>query len=106
MSALKYIYFFIDFEERNIHFLTISDSETDLKNFKKYLTKNEVNIYGNTSSKDRWKFSIDTEIQSTSNNNGASLDFISNDGEIDIENIDLEVWDEFRNYVVFEDKKL
>ncbi len=103
MSALKYISFYIDFEEYSIHFLTVSNYDSDLKNFKRYLNRNEVSVYGNNSSKDRWKFKVETEARTAANNSGIALDFISNDGEINIEKIDLDIWNECRSYVSFDD---
>ncbi|OUP72999.1 hypothetical protein B5F09_12090 [Erysipelatoclostridium sp. An173] len=100
MSALKYLSFYIDFDEYNVHFLTVSDYDTDLKNFKRYLNRNEVSVYGNNSSKDRWKFKAEIDIQSTTNS-GVILDFISNNGSINVENIDFDIWDECRTYVSF-----
>jgi len=65
IKGVKYIAFNIDIEERKMTALAVSEGPELDKEFRKFLSRNEISIFSNNYSKNRWEFDFNREYQDT-----------------------------------------
>ena len=63
IKGIKYIAYSIDIDERKMTFLTVTEGMQQAKEFRKFLNRNEVSVFSNKYSKNRWSFEFNREYQ-------------------------------------------
>jgi hypothetical protein len=76
IQAIKYIAFEIDISEKQVAFLAVIDDETKFESFKKCLFRNEVSVFSNNYSMDKYLFKINTNDMTSDGESGVPLNFI------------------------------
>lgn len=98
IRGIKYIGFKVNTEDREMTFLAIADGKDSFDDFRRYLRRNEVSIFSNNYSNDRWCFEFNREYQDNANNDsGVALTFIRFGDTYDIDNINAYDWDLIRD---------
>ncbi|MCD7825824.1 MAG: AAA domain-containing protein [Clostridiaceae bacterium] len=98
IRGMKYIGFRLDVEEREVTFLTVTEGKSEFENFRKYLRRNEVSVFSNYYSKNRWHFEFKRDYQDSGNNDsGIPLAFVRIENTYGILDIDEYSWDSLRS---------
>ena len=98
IKGVKYIGFKIDTEEREMTFLAVTDGKDSFDEFRKYLRRNEVSIFSNNYSNNRWNFEFNREYQDNANNDsGVALTFVRFGDSYGIDDINAYDWDLIRD---------
>lgn len=100
IKGIKYIAVRVNLEEQQMSFLTVAPNKEALDEFKIALFRNEMSVFSNDYSTDRWKFEFNREIQNSPNSdNGIALQFIDFGEQHVLRNMGyLSGWDEQREY--------
>ncbi len=100
IKGIKYISVKVDLNEKQISFLTVAPSKEEFEEFKVALFRNEMSVFSNDYSTDRWKFSFNKEIQNTQNfDNGVAVQFIDFGEQYLLRNVEyIKGWEEHREY--------
>ena len=98
VKGLKYIAYQLDFHNREVVFLIVSEGYKGFDDFKKYLKRNEVSIFSNNFSNDRYMFELNKETKENNQNEQAiTLNFIEVSKSFKKGDIDPENWNEWFN---------
>lgn len=98
IKGLKYIGFKVDTEEREMTFLAVSEGKDVFDEFRKYLRRNEVSIFSNNYSNNRWYFEFNHDYQDNANSDsGVALTFIRLGDSYNINAINQYEWNVVRN---------
>ena len=100
IRGIKYIAVKVDLNSRIMSFLTVAPNKEVFSEFKKALYRNEMSVFSNEYSTDRWKFNFNREIQNSSNSeNGITLQFIGLGEQFYLNSRGyVQGWDEQREY--------
>ena len=95
IKGLKYLAYQLDIENNGINFLVVSDGFNEFKDFERYLKRNEVSIFSNNFSNDRYLFDFNKEGKNNSSNDvGIVLNFKEIIDTYEAEDIDVDYWQE------------
>lgn len=98
IKGVKYIGFKIDTAEREMTFLAITDGKDAFDEFRKYIRRNEISIFSNNYSNNRWHFEFNREYQDNANSdNGVALTFVRYGNAYGVDGINAYDWDVIRN---------
>ena len=98
IKGVKYIGFKIDTEEREMTFLAVTDGKAVFDEFRRYLRRNEISIFSNNYSNNRWYFEFNREYQDNENNDsGVALSFVRFGDSYGVEGINAYDWDVIRD---------
>lgn len=98
IRGMKYIGFRLDVEEREVTFLVVTEGKPAFDEFRKYLRRNEVSVFSNNYSNNRWYFEFNREYQDFGNSDsGVPLTFARFGNTYDIRDIDNYSWDTVRS---------
>lgn len=75
IKGIKYIDFRVDMEQRQMIFLVLTENKDEFEEFERYLIRNEISIFSNRYSKNRWKFVFNREYND-SHDAGIPLNFV------------------------------
>jgi len=100
IKGIKYIAVRADLDKRQISFLTASPSKEDFDSYRKTLFKNEMSVFSNNYSVNRWNFEFNYEMKESNNSeNGVALQFIDIGKQFSFNSDEnLGSWDEHRDY--------
>lgn len=100
IRGLKYIGFKFNVEEREMTFLAVADGKENFDEFRRFLRRNEVSIFSNNYSNDRWNFEFNREYQDWQNNDsGVALSFVRFGRQYSLSEIESYEWDGVRENV-------
>lgn len=100
IRGVKYISFKINTEDREMTFLAVTDGKDSFDEFRKFLRRNEVSVFSNNYSSNRWHFEFNREYQDNSNNDsGIALTFVRFGDSYNADDINTYEWDAIRNDV-------
>ena len=98
IRGMKYIGFRLDVEEREVTFLVVTEGKPAFDEFRKYLRRNEVSVFSNNYSHNRWYFEFNREYQDYGNSDsGVPLTFARFGNIYAIRDIDNYSWDAVRS---------
>lgn len=99
IRGLKYIGFKFDVENREMTFLVIAEGKEMFDEFRRFLRRNEISVFSNNYSKDRWRFEFNREYQDWQNNDGGvALTFVRVEHQYSLNEIDSYAWDSVRKH--------
>ena len=100
IRGMKYIGFRFDIEAREMTFLVVTEGKDSFEDFRRFLRRNEVSIFSNNYSTDRWIFEFNRDYQDYSNNDsGITLTFTRFGNTYRIDDVDSYAWDGIRDNV-------
>ena len=97
IKAIKYIGVRIDLEERKIIFLGVTRSPEEFNDFRKYLVRDEVSVFSNEYSKDKYVFDFNKENQNMNIDSGIPLTFLNLENNYTSYEIDNNLWSMAQN---------
>lgn len=98
IRGVKYIGFKIDIENREMTLLAVNENRESFGEFRKYLRRNEVSIFSNHYSNNRWRFEFNREYQDKADNDsGVPLTFVRFGNVYNVETVNTYDWDGTRD---------
>ena len=98
IRGMKYIGFRFDIDAREMTFLVVTEGKGNFDEFRRFLRRNEVSIFSNNYSTNRWTFEFNREYQDNSNSDsGVALTFTGFGNTYGIDDVDRYSWDDVRN---------
>ena len=99
IRGLKYIAYDFNIDEREMFFLAVADGKESFDEFRKFLRRNEVSIFSNKYSLNRWSFEFNRDYQDWQNNDsGVALAFSRIEHRYHPSEIDSYRWAEVKEY--------
>lgn len=97
IRGMKYISYRFDVDAREMTFLVVTEGKNNFDEFRRYLRRNEVSIFSNNYSTNRWTFEFNREYQDSSNSDsGVTLTFTRFGSTYGIDDVDRYAWDDIR----------
>lgn len=98
IRGMKYIGFRFDIDAREMTFLVVTEGKENFDDFRRFLRRNEVSIFSNNYSTDRWTFEFNRDYQDNSNSDsGVALTFTRFGSTYGIDDVDRYAWDDVRD---------
>ena len=98
IKGVKYIGLKLDIDAREMSFLLVTEGKAEFEEFRKYIRRNEVSVFSNNYSKQRWYFEFNREYQdSSSADSGILLSFVRFEKAYGINEVDPSEWDSVRD---------
>ena len=99
IQALKYIAFDVDVSDGIMSFLVCYEDESQLKAVGKYLRRNEVSVFSNQYSTDRFQFKFNpNDASSAEADTGLALAFVDKSKAFSFDSVNEERWDRLRAF--------
>ena len=97
IRGMKYVGFRFDIDAREMTFLAVTEGKDSFDEFRRFLRRNEVSIFSNNYSTNRWMFEFNREYQDNSNSDsGVALTFTRFGNTYGIDDVDRYAWDDIR----------
>ena len=99
IRGMKYVGFRFDIEAREMTFLAVTEGKENFDDFRRFLRRNEVSIFSNNYSTNRWAFEFNREYQDiTNSDSGVALTFTRFGSTYGIDDVDRYAWDDVRDH--------
>ncbi len=100
IRGMKYFGFRFDIKAEEVIFLVVTEGKANFDEFRKHLRRNEISVFSNNYSNNRWYFEFNREYQDFGNNDdsGVALTFSRVGDTYGIDDIDLYAWDDIRSH--------
>ena len=98
IRGMKYIGFRFDMDAREMTFLVVTEGKDAFDEFRRFLRRNEISIFSNNYSTNRWTFEFNREYQDSSNSDsGVAVTFTRFERTYGIDDVDRYAWDDIRS---------